>query len=49
MNYTRGWKQELGDKYEVLTDSGDIKTIDRANEIILEAIRKLDQLKANGK
>ena len=43
----RSWKQELDDKYEELTSMGDI--IDKANEVILEAIEKLDALKADCK
>lgn len=41
----RSWKQELDDKYEQLTDTGDIKVIDKANEVILGAIEKLDAIK----
>lgn len=37
------WKQELDRKYEEITSMGDTKLIDRANEIILEAIAKLQE------
>lgn len=37
----KSWKQELDAKYKHLTSMGDIKVIDKANEIILEAIAKL--------
>jgi len=37
------WKQELDRKYEEATNGGDIRKIDKANEIILEAIEKLDK------
>ena len=38
------WKEQLDDKYEEVTNTSDIKTIDRANEIILEAIARLDEI-----
>jgi hypothetical protein len=38
------WKHELDYKYRKATKGGDISKIDKANEIILEAIRKLDEL-----
>lgn len=41
----RSWKQELDDKYEEVTKVGDIKLIDEANQIILEAIEKLDAIR----
>ena len=39
------WKEELDKKYEEVTSLGDVRLIDVANEIILEAIRKVDRLK----
>jgi len=41
----QSWKEELDSKYELLTDSGDIKVIDRANEIICKALEELDDLR----
>jgi len=45
----RSWKQELDDKYEELTSTGSIDLIDKANDVILEAISKLNAIKADGK
>jgi len=45
----KSWKQELDDKYNRLTNTGVIETIDKANEVILAAIEKLDKIKAEGK
>ncbi len=41
----RSWKKELDDKYEEVTGTGAIKLIDEANQIILEAIEKLDAIR----
>lgn len=38
------WKHELDTKYNRLMNLGSISVIDRANDIILEAIEKLDQI-----
>ena len=38
------WKQELDRKYEIVTSTGIIEYIDKANEIITEAIDKLDKI-----
>lgn len=45
MTKIRSWKKELDDKYEEVTGTGDIKLIDKANQIILEAIEKIDALR----
>jgi len=39
------WKEELDHKYEKLTNTGNNRIIDKANEIILQAIEKLDALR----
>lgn len=41
------WKHELDVKYNRLMNSGDITLIDKANEVILDAIAKLDALKTH--
>ena len=40
------WKHELDVKYNRLMNSGNIEVMDKANEVILEAIAKLDAIKA---
>ena len=48
MSYNvESWKEELDRKYEELTDTGDIALIDKANEVITEAIEKLDAIRPN--
>ena len=44
MTRVESWKEKLDRKYEELTDTGDTTTIDTANEIILQALSKLDLL-----
>ncbi len=39
------WLQELNRKYKAVTNTRIIENIDRANEIICEAIGKLDAIK----
>ncbi len=41
---TESWKQELDRKYEEKTSTGNIKDIDKANEIITKAIAELDEI-----
>jgi len=41
----RSWKQELDDKYNQLTNLRINEVIDKANDVILEAIEKLDKIK----
>jgi len=43
------WKYELDAKYNHLMNSGDIGIMDKANEVILEAIAKLDAIKVESK
>lgn len=38
------WKQEFDRKYRKLMNSGDINKIDAANEVVTDAIYKLDQI-----
>lgn len=39
----RSWLEELNNKYHELASGGNIRRIDKANDIILKAIAKLDK------
>ena len=39
------WKEELNRKYDEVVSGGDLLLTDKANDIILEAIAKLDAIK----
>ena len=41
------WKHELDVKYNRLMNSGDIALMDKANEVICDAIAKLDAIKSS--
>ena len=40
----RSWKQEFDQKYRKLLNSGDIKVIDAANDVLTKAIAGLDRV-----